>query len=222
MTFWLTCSPAPLLLSLQVAGVVLVLFLVAGIALGYALSQPIPLRGLLDALVSLPLVFPPIAIGFFLLMLFGRHGVIGGPLHTWIGWDLVFSFPALVVAAFIAGLPLVVKPIQAAIEGSARDLIEVSHTLGKGRLATLFLVVIPIIRRHILAGLTLGVGRSFGEVGITLMLGGNLLGSTETLSLAIYNQVLDGNFDCATRLSLLLGLLSLGLFLLLRWLGRAG
>ena len=151
-----------------------------------------------------------------------RHGVIGGPLHAWIGWDLVFSFPALVVAAFIAGLPLVVKPIQAAIEGSARALIEVSHTLGKGRLATLFLVVIPIIRRHILAGLTLGVGRSFGEVGITLMLGGNLLGSTETLSLAIYNQVLDGNFDCATRLSLLLGLLSLGLFLLLRWLGRAG
>ena len=216
----LDCAPGALLLSLQVAGVVLVLFLVAGIALGYALSQPIPLRGLLDALVSLPLVFPPIAIGFFLLMLFGRQGALGGPLHTWLGWDLVFSFPALVLAAFIAGLPLVVKPIQSAIEGQARELIEVSYTLGKGRWETLFLVVIPVIRRHLVAGLTLGVGRSFGEVGITLMLGGNILGSTETLSLAIYNQVLDGDFDCAARLSVLLGLLSLGLFALLRKLGR--
>ena len=80
--------------------------------------------------------------------------------------------------------------------------------------------MIPIIRRHILAGLTLGSALLW-RVGITLMLGGNLLGSTETLSLAIYNQVLDGNFDCATRLSLLLGL-PLGLFLLPRWLGRAG
>ncbi|EGV32812.1 ABC-type transporter, integral membrane subunit [Thiorhodococcus drewsii AZ1] len=220
MTPWLDCSPAALLLSLEVAGVVLVLFLVAGIALGYALSQPIPFRNLLDALVSLPLVFPPIAIGFFLLMLFGRHGVIGDPLHQYLDWDLVFSFPALVMAAFIAGLPLVVKPIQSAIEGSARELIEVSYTLGKGRLETLFLVVIPVVRRHIAAGLTLGVGRSFGEVGMTLMLGGNILGSTETLSLAIYNQVLDGNFACATRLSILLGALSLGLFLLLRRLGR--
>ncbi|ADC61818.1 molybdate ABC transporter permease subunit [Allochromatium vinosum] len=219
MTPWLDCSPAALLLSLHVAGVVLVLFLIAGIALGYTLSRPIPLRGLLDALVSVPLVFPPIAIGFLLLMLFGRHGAIGGPLHDWLGWNLVFSFPALVLAAFIAGLPLVVKPIQSAIEGSARELIEVSYTLGKGRLATLFLVVIPVIRRHIAAGLILGVGRSFGEVGITLMLGGNILGSTETLSLAIYNQVLDGDFECATRLSLLLGLVSLTLFF---WLGRLG
>ncbi|AFL75320.1 molybdate ABC transporter permease subunit [Thiocystis violascens] len=220
MTHLLDCAPSALLLSLQVAGVVLVLFLVAGIALGYALSQPIPLRGLLDALVSLPLVFPPIAIGFFLLMLFGRQGALGAPLHARLGWDLVFSFPALVLAAFIAGLPLVVKPIQSAIEGQARELIEVSYTLGKGRWETLFLVVIPVIRRHIAAGLTLGVGRSFGEVGITLMLGGNILGSTETLSLAIYNRVLDGDFDCATRLSVLLGVLSLGLFTLLRRLGR--
>lgn len=222
MPFPFDCAPGALLLSLQVAGVLLVLFLVAGIALGYALSQPIPLRGALDALVSLPLVFPPIAIGFFLLMLLGRHGPLGGPLHDWLGWDLVFSFPALVLAAFVAGLPLVVKPIQSAIEGQARGLIEVSYTLGRGPLETLFLVVIPVIRRHIVAGLTLGIGRSFGEVGITLMLGGNLLGSTETLSLAIYNQVLDGNFDCATRLSVLLGALSLGLFYLLRRLGRLG
>lgn len=214
------CSPAALWLSVQVAGVVLALFLPVGIGLGYLLSRPVPLRGLLDALVSLPLVFPPIAIGFFLLLVFGRHGLLGAPLHQAFGWDLVFSFPALVLAAFIAGLPLVVKPIQAAIEGSARELVEASYTLGKGPLETLLRVVIPVVRGSIVAGLTLGVGRSFGEVGITLMLGGNIVGSTETLSLAIYNQVLDGDFDCAARLSTLLGCLSLGLFLILRRLGR--
>jgi molybdate transport system permease protein len=214
------CAPAALWLSLQVAGVVLALFLPVGIGLGYLLSRPVPLRGLLDALVSLPLVFPPIAIGFFLLLVFGRHGPLGAPLHQAFGWDLVFSFPALVLAAFIAGLPLVVKPIQAAIEGSARELVEASYTLGKGPLETLLRVVIPVVRGSIVAGLTLGVGRSFGEVGITLMLGGNIIGSTETLSLAIYNQVLDGDFDCAARLSALLGGLSLGLFLILRRLGR--
>ncbi|AGA91861.1 ABC-type molybdate transport system, permease component [Thioflavicoccus mobilis 8321] len=214
------CSPAALWLSVQVAGAVLALFLPAGIGLGYLLSRPVPLRGLLDALISLPLVFPPIAIGFFLLLVFGRHGLLGAPLHQAFGWDLVFSFPGLVLAAFIAGLPLVVKPIQAAIEGSARELVEASYTLGKGPFETLVRVVIPVVRGSIVAGLTLGVGRAFGEVGITLMLGGNIIGSTETLSLAIYNQVLDGDFDCAARLSALLGGFSLGLFLILRRLGR--
>ncbi|KXX64003.1 ABC transporter permease subunit [Marichromatium gracile] len=220
MSALLACSPDALLLSLRVVAVTLALLLVAGVGLGYLLSLSFPLRWLLDALVSLPLVFPPIAIGFFLLMLFGRHGVLGAPLHARLGWELVFSFPALVLAAFIAGLPLVVKPVQSAIEGSARVLVEASYTLGKGRLETLWRVVIPAVRPSLAAGLTLGAGRAFGEVGITLMLGGNLIGSTETLSLAIYNHVLDGDFTCATRLSLLLGGISLVLFLLLRRLGR--
>ncbi|GAB0149581.1 MULTISPECIES: molybdenum ABC transporter permease [Marichromatium] len=220
MSALLACSPDALLLSLRVVAVTLALLLVAGVGLGYLLSLSFPLRWLLDALVSLPLVFPPIAIGFFLLMLFGRHGVLGAPLHAQLGWELVFSFPALVLAAFIAGLPLVVKPVQSAIEGSARVLVEASYTLGKGRLETLWRVVIPAVRPSLAAGLTLGAGRAFGEVGITLMLGGNLIGSTETLSLAIYNHVLDGDFTCATRLSLLLGGISLVLFLLLRRLGR--
>ncbi|MCG5501085.1 molybdate ABC transporter permease subunit [Ectothiorhodospira lacustris] len=213
------CSPGAWWLSLQVAGVVLVLFLTLGIGLAYVLTLPIPLRGLLDSLVSLLLVFPPIAVGFVLLMIFSRHGPVGGWLDEMLGWNMVFSFPALVLAAFIAGLPLVVKPIQAAIEGSARDLVEVSQTLGKGRMATLILVVIPAVRGSIVAGLVLGVGRSFGEVGITLMLGGNIIGATETLSLAIYNHVLDGDFTCAGHVSAMLGGVSLLLFLLLQHFG---
>lgn len=214
------CAFDAVLLSLRVAAVALVLFVLSGIALGYLLTRPFALRGLLDALVSLPLVFPPIAIGFFLLMLLGRHGPLGAPLYAHLGWELVFSFEALVLAAFIAGLPLVVKPVQSAIESSARELIEASYTLGKGKLETLLRVLIPAIRTSLAAGLTLAVGRAFGEVGITLMLGGNLIGETETLSLAIYNRVIEGDSTCATWLSLLLGSISLSLFFLLRRLGR--
>nr|WP_245232586.1 ATP-binding cassette domain-containing protein [Thiorhodococcus minor] len=112
----------------------MLLFLVFGIALGYLLSQPIRLRGVLDGVISPPLVFPPIAIGFFLLMAFGRHGIIGGWLHQTPDWDLVFSFQALVLASFVAGLPLALEPIQSAIEGSARDLIEAARSPGAGLL----------------------------------------------------------------------------------------
>lgn len=216
----LTCAPAALWLSLQIAAWVLPLFLVAGIGLGYALAQPIPLRGWLDALVSLPLVFPPIAIGFFLLLLLGRHGPLGEWLYQAGHIDVVFALPGLVIAAFIAGLPLVVKPIQSAIASQAHELSEASYTLGKGHWHTLVYVVIPVTRRSIAAGLILGLGRSFGEVGITLMLGGNIVGATETLSLAIYNRMLDGDFACATRLSILLGVVALSLFFLLRRGGR--
>lgn len=218
---YLGCQTASLLLTIKLAALSVVVFLVLGIGLGYALSRPgFPLRRSLDMFLTLLLVFPPIATGFFLLLLLGRNGPVGGMLYRELGIDIVFSFNGLLVAAFVAGLPLVVKPIQSAIESSAKELVEASATLGKGWFETLLRVVIPGVRHSILAGLTLGVGRTFGEVGISLMLGGNIIGRTETLSLAIYNAVLDGNFACATKLSLLLAGFSILLFLMLRKLGR--
>lgn len=217
---WLACPTAPLWLSAKVALVMAGCYLAAGIGLGWLLSRPgLPLRALLDGVISLPLVFPPIAIGFFLLLLLGRNGPLGGPLYEGLGVDIVFSSIGVLLAAFVAGLPLVVKPIQAAMENTAGELAEAAYVLGRSRLATLFLVVLPTIRSAIFAGLALAVGRALGEVGITLMLGGNIIGHTDTLSLAIYNSVLDGDFDCATRLSLLLGGVSLLLFLFMRRLG---
>lgn len=202
----------PVLLSLQTAAVVLVLHLVFGVFIGYLLSKEhVPFRILLDGLVTLPLIFPPIATGFILLLLLGRYGVIGQPLAEQ-GVEIVFSRIGVFIAAFLSGLPLVTKPVQSAIEQMSGSLTEASFMLGKSELETFVKVTLPLIRRVIMAGLMLSVGRSFGEVGITLMLGGNIHGKTETISLAIYNAVFEGNFERAMLFSALLAVITLGLF----------
>jgi molybdate transport system permease protein len=206
----------PIWLSVRIALAATALHLVFGIGIGYLLSKEnLPLRGLLDGLVTLPLVFPPIAIGFFLLLLFGRDGWFGGPLQS-IGIDVIFTFWGVLIAAFVAGLPLIAKPVQSAIESTAKSYREAAYVLGKSELQTFFRVILPNIRKSVIAGLTLSFGRSMGEVGITLMLGGNIIGRTETVSLAIYNAVFDGSFEKAAALSILLGTVSLGLFFFLR------
>lgn len=207
----------PLTLSMTVALVVAPLFLLIGVPLGYLLSRPyLPLRGLWEALISLPLVFPPIVLGFFLLLALGRDSLLGGWLAQFGGFSFVFSFAGVAFASLLAGLPLIVKPAQAALEGGQQELIEASYTLGRSPLATFFRVVLPGIRRSVLAGLGLAVARSLGEVGITLMLGGDIANRTETLSLAVYNAVLNGDFARAKWLSLVLGAASLLLFVALR------
>jgi len=204
-------------LTARVAGATLLLHLLAGLALGYALARRgWPGRALLDIVVTLPLIFPPMATGFLLLMLLGRRGPLGRPLHDWLGLDIVFSFWGLLLAAFVAGLPLVVKPVQAGFEGLAARLAEAARTLGKNELEIFFRVLLPNIRNALAAGLVLALGRALGEVGITLMLGGNIGGRTVTASLEIYNAVLSGEFERAGALSFLLGSVSVGLFLLLR------
>jgi len=202
----------PIWLSAKIALSATALHLILGIGIGYLLSKErLPLRGLLDALVTLPLVFPPIATGFFLLLLFGRDGWIGAPLGS-IGIEVIFTYWGVLLAAFIAGLPLIAKPVQSAIESTSRRYRDAAYVMGKSELQTLLYVILPNIRPSIIAGLTLAFGRSMGEVGITLMLGGNIIGRTETMSLAIYNAVFDGDFKRAALLSVLLGVLSLALF----------
>lgn len=204
-------------LTARVAAGTLLLHLVAGLALGYALARRgWRGRGLLDIAVTLPLIFPPMATGFLLLMLLGRRSPVGGALHAWFDLDIVFSVWGLLLAAFVAGLPLVVKPVQAGFEGVAGRLAEAARTLGKNELEIFFRILLPNIRPAIVAGLVLGLGRALGEVGITLMLGGNIAGRTVTASLEIYNAVLSGEFERAGALSLILGSVSVGLFLILR------
>ena len=197
----------------------LVLQLLIGVPLAWYLSgRHTPLRGALESLVTFPLVFPPIATGYLLLVLLGRMSFLGGLSDRILGIEIVFSFPGIVIAAFIAGLPLVIKPIQAAIRSFGDDLILASYTLGRSRFATFIRITLPSVRRSILSGLLLGMGRSLGEVGITLMLGGNIIGKTNTLSLEVFNAVYDGNFERATALCLLLFVVSLLMFSGLRYL----
>lgn len=212
-----SCNIESIFLTLKVISIVSILHLIFGTLLGLYLSfSKGILKDIVESIVTLPLIFPPIAIGFFLILIFGRDGFIGEILIEHFNFEIIFSFTALIIASFIAGLPLIVKPTQSAIETTPKDIVEASYTLGKSKFETLIKVTIPMIKINILAGLTLSIGRSLGEVGITLMLGGNIIGRTDTISLAIYNAVLDGEFDCAIKLSLILGLISMTLFFILR------
>lgn len=211
---------APLILSFKTMGFSSALLLLIGVPLAFLLSKKtLKLRWLLDTLVTLPLVFPPIAVGFLLLLVLGENGWIGG-FFARFDIRFIFDFYGLVVAGFIAGLPLMVKPLEAAIRLFPEEIKEAAYTSGKSDLQTFFRVVLPNIKASLFAALLLASARALGEVGITLMLGGNIIGKTDTVSLAIYNAVFDGEYDLAMVLSGILVVISLLFFVMLHFLEK--
>lgn len=173
---------------------------------------------LVDTLVTLPLIFPPVAMGFGLLLFFGRYGYFSKVF----GDVVVFNFPGLVIAAFIAGLPLAVRPVQAVLRSAeAVRLYELAVLLGKRDITIFSCILLPYAKRSIAAGMILATGRALGEVGMTLMLGGNIMGRTNTLSLEIYNAVFNGEFERAAFLSILVGVIATVLFLLMKKLSNS-
>ncbi len=209
----------PLFLSFKAVGLNLLL-LIIGTFLAYLLAnEKFRFKWLLNTIVTLPLVFPPIAIGFFLLYLLGRDGLIGSFFYQYDN-SFIFSFYSLVIAGFIAGLPLMVKPLQSAIEQFPKRIIEASYISGKSKLKTLLFIILPSVKKSLLAALIIAGARALGEVGITLMLGGNIIGKTDTISLAIYNAVFDGDYNLAFILSAILIFISLIFFIILNFLQK--
>lgn len=207
----------PLLFSLRIAVTTLLIHAMIGPLLGWALARPgWRGRGLVDVMVTLPMVFPPIVLGFFLLVLFGRRGWLGNWLDAGFGFSFVFSVWGVLLASVLVGLPLVVKPIEAAIAALPPSLTEAGRTLGHGEWSIFLRVILPNLRAVLATGLLLATARSLGEVGVTLMLGGNIVGRTNTISLEIYNAVTQGEFARATVLSAGLGLFSVIVILILR------
>jgi len=206
-------TTGPLYLTLRVLTLAGCILLPCGVLLGYFLSgKQSLLRTIIDFLVAVPLVFPPIATGFILLLLVGRNGI----LHHTLPFDIVFAFPGLVLAAVLSGLPLVAKPVEAALRSQGKRLIEIAAVLGKDPWQTFMLVLLPSIRKPVLSGWLLSMSRSMGEVGITLMLGGNIVGKTNTISLEIYNSVFSGEFERALTLCAIIGVISGTLLVVLK------
>ncbi|WP_459862599.1 molybdate ABC transporter permease subunit [Campylobacter concisus] len=199
----------PLFLSIKVVlcqGALLIIF---GLALAYYLAfGKAKFKAILEMIVTFPLIFPPIATGFLLLYLLGKNGIVGKALNL----EIIFSFKALVLAAFIASLPLFVKPVASALGSLSKSLSEAAYSLGKDKFQTAIFVLFPCVAKSVAAAFILAISRGLGEVGITLILGGNIIGKTDTISLAIYNAVYDGKSDEALVLSLVLVLLSFILF----------
>jgi molybdate transport system permease protein len=180
-------------LSVRVACLATLLNAVAGIPLAYLLARrSFRGKGLVDLVVTLPLVLPPTVAGYYLIVLLGRRGVLGGPLYALTGWTIAFTWYAAVIAATVMALPLLVRTARAAIESVDRDLERAAHTLGRSEWRTALEVTLPLARKGILAGLVLAFARALGEFGATLMLAGNIPGRTATVPLAIYTATQTG------------------------------
>lgn len=177
-------------LSLGVALASTLLILPVGLYLGWLLARK-SWRGkiLVETLVGLPLVVPPVATGLILLWVFGRRGWIGYWLHAWWGWDLVFTWYAAVIAAAVMAFPLLVRSCRAAFAEVDPRLEQVAHTLGAGPGRTFFSVTLPLASRGVTAGVLLAFTRALGEFGATVVVAGNIPGKTSTLSLSIYSLV---------------------------------
>ncbi|MEW6584013.1 MAG: molybdate ABC transporter permease subunit [Nitrospirota bacterium] len=196
-------------LSLQVASVATIFIVVIGVFLGYLLARR-DFRGreLLDVLITLPLVLPPTVTGYYLILLFGRNGIIGGQLYALTGWSIMFTWYAAALASFIVALPLMIKTSRAAIESVDRNLINASYTLGYSELQTVFRIILPLSKKGILAGTVLSFARAIGEFGATLMLSGNIPGKTDTMPLAIYSAASNGEWSKAHLMVILFTLFS--------------
>ncbi len=208
-------------LSLKVATTATLAVTLTGIPLAYLLARKeFPGKHLLDALVTLPLIFPPTVTGYLLLLLLGRRGPVGNLLYKLGGISILFTWYAAVVASGVAALPLMVKSAKAAMEAVDPRLIMASYTLGKGERATFFRVILPLARGGIVAGIVVAFARAMGEFGATLMLAGNIPFKTNTIPLEIYSAVSSARFYRANLLVVVTTLISLGVIYTVNRLGH--
>lgn len=211
-----------LALSVRVAVVATLLNAVLGIPLAYLLARRVFVgRSVVDLLVTLPLVLPPTVTGYYLIVLLGRRGWLGGPVYAVTGWSVTFTWYAAVIASAVMAFPLLVRTARAAIESVDRDLERAAFTLGRPEWRTALEVTLPLARNGILAGLVLAFARALGEFGATLMLAGNIPGRTTTVPLAIYTAVQTGEASDALVLAAALTAVSCTVIFVANRLGRA-
>ncbi|GAB4139036.1 MAG: molybdate ABC transporter permease subunit [Planctomycetota bacterium] len=186
-----------------------------------------PVSAVLQALLMLPLVMPPVATGYLLLLAFGRSSLLGSLIHDWTGIHLSYTTAAAVLAASAVSFPLFVESTRQAMLGIDPHLESVSRTLGRGRVSTFLRVTLPLSMPGFLSGAALCFGRALGEFGATIVFAGSIDGETRQIPLAVYALLnVPGGEESALRLviaSVVLSLIALGMAaLLLRWRHRRG
>jgi molybdate transport system permease protein len=211
-----------ILLSLRVALVSVVCSLPLAIMVAYGLARlSFPGKTLVDAVIHLPLVLPPVVVGFALLVLFGKRGPIGSLLNDWFGIVIAFRWTGAALASAIMGFPLMVRAIRLSIEAIDQRLEIAARTLGGSRLWVFATITLQLALPGIITGALLSFARGLGEFGATITFVSNIPGETETLPLAIYTftQVPGGEMQ-AMRLSILAVILSIAALASSEWLTR--
>jgi len=204
---------AALWVTLKLAALTSLILLLIGIPLAWWLARTrCRCKPWLEALVALPLVLPPTVLGFYLLVALGPNGPLAG-LYQGLGLQpLTFTFSGLVVGSVIYSLPFAVQPLQSAFAGVGRQPLELAASLGASPLDAFFSVALPLARRGLLVALSLSFAHTLGEFGVVLMIGGNIPGQTQVLSILIYDHV--EALDYARAHLLAGGLLGLSFLLL--------
>ena len=192
-----------LALSLRVAGWSVLCSLPIGILVAYLLARrQFWGKTLVDGLVHLPMVVPPVVVGYLLLILFGRQGPVGAWLYDWFGITVIFTWKGAAMAAAVMAFPLMVRAIRLSLEAVDLRLEAAARTLGAGRVRVFVTVTLPLIAPGILTGAVLAFARSLGEFGATITFVSNIPGETRTLPIALYTATqIPGGEDAAFRLA---------------------
>jgi molybdate transport system permease protein len=178
-------------------------------------------KAVFNALIHVPLVVPPVVIGYLLLVLLGRQGLIGIWLNDWFGIGLVFTWQGAAIAASVVAFPLFVRPIRQALEAVDPRLDEAALTLGANKRQAFFAVTLPIVMPGVFTGALLFFSRALGEFGATITFAANIPGETQTLPLALYTATQSpGSDPIAMRLVMMSLVLALGALILSEWLTR--
>ncbi|MDO5641063.1 MAG: molybdate ABC transporter permease subunit [Paracoccus sp. (in: a-proteobacteria)] len=193
-----------------------------GILTAYALARwRFPGRQLLNGLVHLPLILPPVVTGYLLLLGFGRRGLIGAPLAEWFGIVFAFRWTGAALAAAVMAFPLMVRTIRLSIEAVDPKLEQAASTLGAGRMAVFATITLPLILPGVIAGSIIAFAKAMGEFGATITFVSNIPGQTRTLPTAIYTELqVPGGETQAAKLVLIAFVIALGALMASEWLGR--
>ena len=210
-----------LLLTLRLAAMTTLILLVIAVPLGYWLAySSARVRLLVEAAVALPLVLPPTVLGFYLLSLMAPRTATGRALGALFGHPLAFSFAGLLMGSVIFSLPFAVQPLTSGFRSIDREILEAAELLSASRSKILTRILLPLVRPSLLTAAVLAFTHTVGEFGVVLMIGGSIPGKTQTLSIAIYDQVQDFAYAQASHSALLL--LGLSFLALLLIYGRRG
>jgi molybdate transport system permease protein len=194
-----------LLLTLRLAVVVSMILFVIGLPIAYWLTfSSVRGRFLVEALVSLPIVLPPTVLGFYVLAALGPLSPIGRWYQSFTGHGLAFTFTGLVIGSVTYSLPFMVQPMAASFASVDRKLLAASAVLGASRWRTFWRIILPLGLPGVLTGVVLSFAHTLGEFGVVLMIGGNIPGATQTVSILIYDQVQALNYRVANQTALLL------------------
>ncbi|WP_022668968.1 molybdate ABC transporter permease subunit [Desulfospira joergensenii] len=209
-------------LSLKVSGLAVAVSLPAGIAAAWILSRcRFPGKGLLDGIIHLPLVLPPVVTGYLLLVCLGKNGIVGHFLFQYLGITLAFTWKGAAVAAAVMAFPLLVRAVRLSADAVDPGMEQAARTLGAGRVRVFFTVTLPLMVPGIITGVILAFARSLGEFGATITFVSNIQGETQTLPLALYSltQVPNGEAG-ALRLCIISVVLAMTALVFSEWLAK--